>query len=68
MGKPVVDRTEVKGLYEVDLHFAPEAATDSTLPSLFTALEEQVGLKLVPQRVPVEMLIVDHVESEPTEN
>jgi uncharacterized protein (TIGR03435 family) len=67
-GKPVVDRTDVKGIYEVDLHFAPEAATDSTLPSLFTALEEQAGLKLVPQKVPVEMLVIDHVEREPTEN
>jgi len=67
-GKPVADRTGMAGVYEVDLHFAPEAATDSTLPSLFTALEEQMGLKLVSQKVPVEVLVIDHVESEPTEN
>lgn len=67
-GKPVVDRTGVTGTYDVDLRFAPEDATDSTLPSLVTALEEQAGLKLEPQKVPVEVLVIDHVESEPTEN
>jgi uncharacterized protein (TIGR03435 family) len=68
LGKPVMDRSETKGIYEVDLHFAPENSPDSTLPSLFTALEEQAGLKLEPQKVPVGMLVIDHAESEPTEN
>ena len=67
-GKPVVDRTGVEGLYEIKLSFAPDGVAESSLPSLFTAVEQQMGLKLVPQKVPVEVLVIDHVESEPTEN
>jgi uncharacterized protein (TIGR03435 family) len=50
------------------LNFAPMDGSDSSLPSIFAALEEQLGLKLVSQMVPVEMLVVDHVDRVPTEN
>jgi uncharacterized protein (TIGR03435 family) len=43
-------------------------ATESSLPSIFAAVEEQLGLKLVSQKVPVEMFVIDHVDKEPTEN
>ncbi|HLJ17191.1 MAG TPA: M56 and DUF3738 domain-containing protein [Bryobacteraceae bacterium] len=43
------------------------AATDSNLPNIFSALEEELGLKLVPAKGPVEVLIIDHVER-PTPN
>lgn len=67
-GQPVIDKTGISGTYNVDLKYAPDSATDSSLPSLFTALQEQLGLKLESQKVPVETLVVDHAEKVPTEN
>ena len=63
---PVVDKTGVAGEYRFHLHYAPRDATDSDLPSIYLALQEQVGLKLSSQQVPVEMLVVDHVDRIPT--
>jgi uncharacterized protein (TIGR03435 family) len=67
-GRPVVDTTGIQGNYDIQLNYAPEGAADSPLPSIFTALEEQLGLKLETHKVPVEMLVIDHVERVPTEN
>ena len=68
LGVPVVDRTGIKGTYEIDLKFAPEDSTDSPLPSIFTAVEEQLGLKLESQKVPLEMLVIDYCRRVPTIN
>lgn len=65
---PVVDRTGLKGIYNVDLSYAPDTEPNPTLPTLPTALEEQLGLKLKPEKVTVETLVIDHVDSEPTPN
>jgi uncharacterized protein (TIGR03435 family) len=67
-GRPVVDHTAIEGMYDFDLHFAPTSANDSTLPSLFTALQDQFGLKLQSQKVPVELLVIDQVNKTPTDN
>ena len=76
-GRIIVDKTGLTGGFDIDLEFTPDPAAaggqppaaggDANAPSLFTALEEQLGLKLVPQRGPVEMLVIDRVER-PTEN
>jgi uncharacterized protein (TIGR03435 family) len=69
----VVNRTGVSGEYDVQLEFTPEsgpcpAVTDpGGAPSLFTALQQQLGLKLQPSKGPVEVLIIDRLEK-PTEN
>ena len=67
LDRPVIDRTGIGGTYDFDLRFAASAlATAPTdvlaLPSIFTALQEQLGLKLEPTRGPVEVLVIDSVE------
>ena len=82
-GRTVVDNTGLKGNYDFALHWTPDQSApafngpsgggpDSTTssesgPSIFTAIQEQLGLKLEPQKGPVEILVVDHVEK-PSEN
>jgi uncharacterized protein (TIGR03435 family) len=68
VGYPVVDKTGITGNFDIDLSYAPANDSSSLLPSLFTALQEQLGLKLESQRVPVEMLVIDHADKIPTEN
>lgn len=67
-GRPVVDQTGIEGNYDIELKYAPEGTTDSSLPSLYTAVQEQLGLKLEPRKVPLELLVIDHAEKVPTEN
>ena len=64
-GRPVVDKTGLTGKYSFTLEFEPAARMgkdDSGRPSVFTALEEQLGLKLVPAKEPVEVLVIDSIE------
>jgi uncharacterized protein (TIGR03435 family) len=68
LGVPVVDKTGIGGTYDIDLKFAPEDGADSSLPSIFTAILEQLGLKLEPQKVPLQMLVIDHCRRVPTDN
>ena len=65
---PVVDKTGIKGNYDIDLNFAPEDSVDSSLPSIFTAIQEQLGLKLESQKVRLKMLVIDRCQRVPTEN
>ena len=67
-GRPVIDKTGIVGKYDFTLKYATANHPDSNLPDLFTAVQEQFGLKLVPQKVPVETLVIDHVDKIPTEN
>ena len=68
LDRPVLDATGFTDPFDFDLHWAPErGAPDDSLPSLFTALQEQLGLKLEPQKAPVPVLVIDHVEK-PTAN
>jgi uncharacterized protein (TIGR03435 family) len=69
MGRTVVDRTGLEGLYDLDVMIAPvgPGAGPSDAPSLFTALQEQLGLRLDPEQELVEVLVVDRIER-PTEN
>jgi uncharacterized protein (TIGR03435 family) len=64
----ILDKTGLGGKYDFSLHFQQqphgeaESASDSSSPSLYAALSEQLGLKLEPQKGPVETVVIDHVE------
>jgi len=75
VNRPVKDMTGASGVFTFKLRWNPEATAagepppDPALPnSVFTALEEQAGLKLEARRLPVEILVVDHIERRPTAN
>jgi uncharacterized protein (TIGR03435 family) len=71
-GRSVVDRTGLTGAWDFELTFAPDPgrgapppdapAADSNAPSLFTALQEQLGLKLDSTRAPIDVVVIDSVE------
>jgi uncharacterized protein (TIGR03435 family) len=66
-GRVVIDKTGLAGNYEFTLQYRSQLTQSDDAPSVFTALEEQLGLKLVPDRAPLRVLVVDHVER-PTED
>lgn len=67
--RPVLDKTGLTGEYDLTLNWTPDdmKSDDQSAPSLFTAVQEQLGLRLEAQTAPREFLIVDHVEK-PTGN
>jgi uncharacterized protein (TIGR03435 family) len=77
-GRPVIDKTGLTGKFDVVLEFAPDetapessavpvAGAASDIPGVVTALEEQLGLKLVPARGPRDFIVIDHIDR-PSEN
>ena len=80
-GRIVVDRTGLTGSYDIDLTWTPEQlpqgrggdlppgfpAIDPNGPSIFTAVQEQLGLKLDSTKGPVDVLVIDRLEH-PTED
>ena len=87
-GKPVVDETGLKGMYDFSLDYAPESAegmmmmgpppggeghmpstTDSSSgATIYSAVQQQLGLKLEAKKVPLENVVIDRIEKIPTEN
>ena len=76
LGVPVVDRTELAGAFDFLLEWSPES--DQPLkpgetppadagPSIYTAMQQQLGLRLQSRRLPVDVLVIDHTEK-PSEN
>lgn len=73
VGRSVVDRTGLTGMWDGELTFAPDAgrgvppgadppAADPGAPSIFTALQEQFGLKLETTKAPIEVVVIDSVD------
>jgi len=72
LGRQVVDLTGLTGYFDLTLDWAPmggaDNPTDNVGPSIFTALEEQLGLKLESRRIPIDVLVVDNVDRVPSPN
>ena len=68
-GRPVIDKTGLSGNYDFELSWEMDGAdpTASQGPSLSTAVQEQLGLKLEPAKRPMKVLVVDRIER-PSEN
>jgi uncharacterized protein (TIGR03435 family) len=66
-GRIIVDRTGLEGYYAFTLRFTGTPSPDSDVPSLFTALQEQLGLRLQAATAPVRVLVIDNLQR-PTEN
>jgi uncharacterized protein (TIGR03435 family) len=64
----IVDRTNLKGPFELTLEWAPDDSRSDTAPSLFTAVQEQLGLKLESRKGPLDVLVVDRAEKVPVAN
>jgi len=68
--RPVVDQTGLADRYDFTLKWTPDGAPaddPNAPPGIFVAIEEQLGLKLEAAKVPVDVLVIDHVER-PSEN
>ena len=65
MDLPVVNHTGIEGVFNLKLQWARDSAKEG--PSIFTAIQEQLGLRLSSQKAPVEILVIDYAEK-PSEN
>ena len=77
LGGPLTDATGLTGKYDYTIFWSAPAtmlrsreapALDPDGPSIFDAVQEQLGLKIEKRKGPVQLLVVDHVEKKPTEN
>jgi uncharacterized protein (TIGR03435 family) len=79
LGAPAVDETRLQGNYDLTLDFMPDerwvgfnslrsTAKSSTAPSLFQAIQDQLGLKLEARKGPVSVLVIDSADKMPVEN
>lgn len=74
VGRTILDKTGLPGKYDYTLEWEPDDTppiagnenglpVDSSKASIFTALQEQLGLKLEPQKAPISVLVIDHIEA-----
>ncbi len=75
LSRPVADGTGLAGNYDYRFEFAPQTggapdadSNDNTGPDVFSAVQSQLGLKLIAKKVPVDMLIIDNADKIATGN
>jgi uncharacterized protein (TIGR03435 family) len=67
----VVDQTGISGPFEVKLDWSPDDGTANDVtsgPSIYTAVQEQLGLRLESRKGPLDVLVIDHAEKVPVDN
>ena len=76
LDRPVLDKTELTGHYDLTLNWAPErvarqsgsrfswwrSTPPNSLPLIFIAIQDQLGLKLLPTKAAIRCLVIDHIE------
>ena len=67
MDLPVVNHTGLQGSFNLKLEWNRENSRPELGPSIFTAIQEQLGMRLRSQKTPIDVLVIDHAEK-PTEN
>jgi uncharacterized protein (TIGR03435 family) len=83
LGRPIIDKTGLNGLFDYELHWTPgmeqapgafgpndlppPPSADASSPSIFTALQDQLGLRLESAKSSVEVVVIDSAEK-PSEN
>jgi len=71
LDRPVVDQTGLEGAWEFELDYLTDGAENAAaeaLPTIYTAMQDQLGLKLNPTKGAVRMVVVDHIDKVPAEN
>lgn len=70
LGRPVQNLTGFTGAFDFALQWTPDSAVTAgdDRPSLFTAIREQLGFRLVASKMPVDVIVIDHVERTPKDN
>jgi len=72
LDRPVVDSTGLTGTFDINLEWTPDAGVSDSVPlsgpSLGTALQEQLGLRMESGTGPVNVVLIDYAERIPTEN
>ena len=64
----VVDATELKGEYDIDLRWVNSPTPDPAGPDLIEAVRTQLGIRLTPRKGPIDIVVVDHAERVPSRN
>ena len=64
---PVLDQTAIEGVYDISIDWSPPN-TAGDAPSIYTALQDQLGLKLESKKAPFDVIVVDRIDRIPTEN
>lgn len=67
LSRPVINKTGITGRFDIDVKFSREETQPSTsdptgVPSIFTAVQEQLGLRLEAGKGPVDRFVIDHIE------